>query len=153
MKTIIDFMKKLKDEKFEVCYSDGYVIVFNSNGKMYAECENRIKDIKAIFSFDNADDLQDKCTEIMGYEIRFCDYCGCPINCGYTDDDADFYNCEICFPKDLRVDFIHRLEFGEVSGHRVLIKRGPGNRGPTECGTTHFRVWTLQKCSVYMLLR
>ena len=36
----------------------------------------------------------------------------------------------------LRVDFIHRVEFGEVSGHRVLIKRGPGNRGPTECGTT-----------------
>ena len=37
----------------------------------------------------------------------------------------------------LRVDCIHRLEFGEVSGHRVLIKRGPGNRGPTECGTSH----------------
>src|SRR5574340_727334 len=32
---------------------------------------------------------------------------------------------------------IHRVEFGEVSGHRVLTKRGPGNRGPTECGTTH----------------
>ena len=32
---------------------------------------------------------------------------------------------------------LHRVEFGEVSGHRVLIKRGPGNRGPTECGTTH----------------
>src|SRR5574340_355326 len=37
----------------------------------------------------------------------------------------------------LRVDFIHRVEFGEESGHRVLIKRGPGNWGPTECGTTH----------------
>src|SRR5574337_275561 len=37
----------------------------------------------------------------------------------------------------LRVDFIHRVEFGEVSGHRVLIKRGPRNQGPTECGTTH----------------
>src|SRR5574337_29601 len=37
----------------------------------------------------------------------------------------------------LRVDFIHRVEFGEVSGHRVLIKRGPGSRGPTESGTTH----------------
>ena len=37
----------------------------------------------------------------------------------------------------LRVDFIHRVEFGEVSEHRVLIKSGPGNRGPTECGTTH----------------
>ena len=33
----------------------------------------------------------------------------------------------------LRVDFIHRVEFEEVSGHRVLIKRGPGNRGPSEC--------------------
>ena len=38
---------------------------------------------------------------------------------------------------ELRVDLIHSVEFGEVSGHRVLIKRGPGNRGPTECGTTH----------------
>ena len=37
----------------------------------------------------------------------------------------------------LCVDFIHRVEFEEVSGHRVLIKRGPGNRGPSECGTTH----------------
>src|SRR5574340_110739 len=37
----------------------------------------------------------------------------------------------------LRVDFMHRVEFEEVSGHRVLIKRGPGNRGPSECGTTH----------------
>src|SRR5574340_1075146 len=37
----------------------------------------------------------------------------------------------------LRVDFIYRLQFGEVSGHRVLIKRGPGSRGHTECGTTH----------------
>ena len=37
----------------------------------------------------------------------------------------------------LRVDFIHRVEFEEVCGHRVLIKRGPGNRGPSECGTSH----------------
>ena len=27
--------------------------------------------------------------------------------------------------------------FSVPFGHRVLIKRGPGNRGPTECGTTH----------------
>ena len=26
---------------------------------------------------------------------------------------------------------------GTGGGHRVLIKRGPGNRGPSECGTTH----------------
>src|SRR5574340_1227084 len=37
----------------------------------------------------------------------------------------------------LRVDFIQRVEFGKVAGHGVLIKSGPGNRGPTECGTTH----------------
>ena len=37
----------------------------------------------------------------------------------------------------LRVDFIHRVEFEEVSGHRVLIKGAPGNRGPSERGTTH----------------
>ena len=32
---------------------------------------------------------------------------------------------------------VQPLCVGEVSGHRVLMKRGPGNRGPTECGTTH----------------
>ena len=37
----------------------------------------------------------------------------------------------------LRVDCIHRLEFGEVSGYRVLTKRGPGNRGASQCGSTH----------------
>src|SRR5574337_1908619 len=37
----------------------------------------------------------------------------------------------------LRVDFIHRLEFGEVSGDRVLTKRGPGNQGASQCGSTH----------------
>src|SRR5574339_670727 len=37
----------------------------------------------------------------------------------------------------LRVDFIHRVDFGEVSGHRVLIKRGPGNRGASQRGSTH----------------
>src|SRR5574342_1101981 len=37
----------------------------------------------------------------------------------------------------LRVDFIHRVEFAEVSGHRVLIKRGPGNLGASQRGSTH----------------
>ena len=33
--------------------------------------------------------------------------------------------------------FIKRVIFKEVSGHRVLIKSGPGNRGLSACGTTH----------------
>ena len=34
-------------------------------------------------------------------------------------------------------DFIHRVAFEEVSGHQVLIKSRPGNRGLSVCGTTH----------------
>ena len=30
----------------------------------------------------------------------------------------------------------HRVAFEEVSGHRVLLKSGPGNRGRSACGTT-----------------
>ena len=33
--------------------------------------------------------------------------------------------------------YIHRVAFEEVSGHRVLIKSGPGNRGLSACVTTH----------------
>ena len=33
--------------------------------------------------------------------------------------------------------FIHRVALEEVSGHRVLLKSGPGNRGRSACGPTH----------------
>ena len=33
--------------------------------------------------------------------------------------------------------FFLRVVFEEVSGHRVLIKSGPGNRGRSACGPTH----------------
>ena len=33
--------------------------------------------------------------------------------------------------------FFLRVVFEEVSGHRVLIKSGPGNRGLSACVTTH----------------
>ena len=33
--------------------------------------------------------------------------------------------------------FFHKVAFEEVSGHRVLIKSGPGNRGLSACVTTH----------------
>jgi len=34
-------------------------------------------------------------------------------------------------------EFIHRVAFKEVSRHGVLVKSGPGIRGPSVCGTTH----------------
>ena len=33
--------------------------------------------------------------------------------------------------------FIHRVAFEELSGHRDLLKCGPGNRGLSACCTTH----------------
>ena len=33
--------------------------------------------------------------------------------------------------------FTHRVAFEEVSGHRVLIQSGLGNRGRSACGTIH----------------
>ena len=33
--------------------------------------------------------------------------------------------------------FIHRVAFEEVSGHRVLMKSGLGNRGRSAFGSTH----------------
>ena len=33
--------------------------------------------------------------------------------------------------------FTHRVAFKEGSGHRVLLRTGPGNRGRSACGSTH----------------
>ena len=46
-------------------------------------------------------------------------------------------NDALAFLAELQTDENRMLSLREVSGHRVLIKRGPGNRGPAECGTTH----------------
>ena len=46
-------------------------------------------------------------------------------------DDAQGCQCPFC------CTFIHRVVFKEVSGHRVLLKSGPGNRGRSACGPTH----------------
>ena len=61
---------------------------------------------------------------------KVCIVSSCLWNLGFFSD-----RCTEKLP--LRVDFIHRVEFGEVSGHRVLIKRGPGNRGASPRGSTH----------------
>lgn len=45
------------------------------------------------------DEIQDYLYDAFGIEIRFCDYCGCPMDRGMTDDSGGFYNCEVCFPK------------------------------------------------------
>lgn len=100
MKRIKDFMKTL-DKEYELDYPDGYIKFRNENGLFTAEGKNTDKKIEVKFVFESEDDLQDKCESILGFEVRFCDYCGCPFNCGYTDDDADFYNCVECFPKDM----------------------------------------------------
>src|SRR5574341_82929 len=42
---------------------------------------------------------------------------------------------------------MQKVEFEEVAGHRVLIKRGPGNRGPSECGPTHEATSAMSSCA------
>ena len=43
---------------------------------------------------------------------------------------------EELYKKDLHDPYSHNGVIINLE-HRVLIKRGPGNRGPSECGTTH----------------
>ena len=55
----------------------------------------------------------------------------CAWNLRVFPDDAQGSQCPfvLCFP--------HRVAFEEVSGHRVLIKSGPENRGRSARGTSH----------------
>ena len=55
----------------------------------------------------------------------------CVWNLRVFPDDARGFSAPSCCA------FFHRVVFEEVSGHRVLIKSGPGNRGLSACVTTH----------------
>ena len=98
MKNIYDFMEK--EISFTLYYPQGSITIEKREEKLYAKVINNDEDYEAYFFFVDESDLQDKCEE-RGFEVRFCDYCGKPFNAGYTDDDADFYNCEDCFEKDM----------------------------------------------------
>ena len=63
-----------------------------------------------------------------GFQAPCRAVCG---SCGFFQKMHGGVSAPSCCP------FIHRLVFEEVSGHRVLIKSGPGNRGRSACGTTH----------------
>ena len=65
--------------------------------------------------------------KLFNDDTTFRDVCG---TCGFFGD-ARGLSAPSCFA------FIHRVAFEEVSGHRVLLKCGPGNRGLSACCTTH----------------
>ena len=118
------FMKNLKDKTYEIKYPTGYIKLFNKDNMMYAEGSNIIKyDKKVTFTFTDKDDLQNKCEDLLWLNIRFCDCCNKPINKGFTDDYADFYNCEKCFPKEMdRLYGINnwhsrKNKYGEYNSH------------------------------------
>lgn len=100
-KTFMEFMKEIGTQKHELNYPNGYIIVFNKDNKMFVEGKNEKLDIEITFEFEDEEDFQDKCEEMLNFEVRFCDICGRPMNVGYTDDGADFYNCCNCFEKDM----------------------------------------------------
>ena len=107
-KNIIDYLKIQKDNKetFEDVRHNGKEFVHTDVTLELVEYGIHLYVNRELEKFINLDD--DCEDEIMtclydeyGIEVRFCDYCGCPMQVGYTDDGGDFYNCEDCFPKDM----------------------------------------------------
>ena len=62
---------------------------------------------------------------VLGPSSAVCGTCGC-----FRTMHGDVSAPSCCA-------FPHSVAFEEVSGHRVLLKSGRGNRGRWACGTTH----------------
>lgn len=100
--SLFDFMK----DKEEYTYKSGHYskdeykhiefTILNNNGRLRLVVDGKSTEIEN--DFDLIDLVEEWCD---GHQIRICTYCGAPMETGYTDDDADFYNCEDCFPKDM----------------------------------------------------
>ena len=110
-KTIFDFMADKEELTYEsghhnAIYKDGHYVgsewknveftILNNHGKLRLVVDGQSCEITD--KYDLIDMVEKWCD---GHAIRICDYCGCIMEQGYTDDDADFYNCEECFPKDM----------------------------------------------------
>lgn len=91
-KDIFDFMEDKRDYEFY----NGKWKLHNNSLELILILENGSR-----YIIDDESDIQDILERELNQEIRFCDVCGCPMDTGFTDDDADFYNCEDCFPKDM----------------------------------------------------
>lgn len=108
-KSIVDYLK-LQEDKRQELYSTKWkgkesitteisLVLVEYGVHIYINGD--LKEIVSINSICIDDEIEDYLEETYDIEIRFCEYCGCAMNKGYTDDFADFYNCEKCFPKDM----------------------------------------------------
>lgn len=100
--SIFDFMK----DKEEYVHKSGHYsggefkniefTILNNNGRLRLVVDGKSTEIKN--DYDLIDMVEEWCDN---HQIRICTYCGKPMEAGYTDDEADFYNCEECFEKDM----------------------------------------------------
>ena len=98
MKYLIDYVKahggrvetkvSLPDDTFITIIS-----VVNEGGKL------DIHDEFGNYIGEKDFELQDWLYDNYEAEIRFCDYCGGPMQEGMSDDEGDFFEHTECFPK------------------------------------------------------
>lgn len=92
MKTVVDYLKEngkfvgyIGKHEVILIPLPGYILM-NLDGHNYP-----IDKHKAEYAIQNI------LEEVDGTEIRFCEECGKPYDCGYMVDDGSWHCCEDCF--------------------------------------------------------
>lgn len=103
MKTVVDYLKE--NGKFVGYIGKHEIILELSNNYVVMWIDEEEQDIIACNKYIIENTIQEILENIDGTEIRFCNECGKPYDCGYMVDDGSWYCCEDCFEEAMDRDF------------------------------------------------
>ena len=123
MKTILDYLKeheRYEQHNFslELKENDNVLLKFNEKEWLVKERSGYYIEQEIAYIL-----------EAHKIEIRFCEFCGKPMDCGYTVDNGGWYSCEECFDWAMNKDYGKgnwraSNQAGEYGGYYEYLKNG-----------------------------
>lgn len=105
MKTLLDFLRENNGQY--ICYIGRHHITFdlcNDGLSMDVDRENYKINLTCA-KWGLQDSVQDILYNLDKTEIRFCEECGRPYDCGFIAGDGEWYCCEPCFDAVMDRDY------------------------------------------------
>ena len=104
MKTLCDYVKN--NGKFDDYIGEHKLVLEIDADYMHMSVDDEHKyKISIKDKFYTQDYVQDTLYEEHKTEVRFCEECGKPYDCGFIAGDGDWYCCEDCFEEVMDRDY------------------------------------------------
>lgn len=105
MKSLVTYIKENGTFKGYIGMHELLIEILFDYVHMSVDDEAHYKIDIGDYKFSVQEEIQDLLYDLDKTEIRFCEECGKPYDCGFMAGDGDWYCCEDCFEDAMNRDY------------------------------------------------